>query len=1169
MPRRLFAGNFMPAVWIWAVLSMVGILGTGQAYAQVAGATLSGTVKDASGAAVPNAQVSIKNFATGVTRGVTTDAAGFYTAPNLLPGSYEVTVSSPGFAAEVLSGITLTVGAQQVLNPTLRVGQVSEKVVVTTEAPVVQLASSTLSAVVEAPTVVGLPLNGRSWTDLASLQPGVSGIETQVAFGDSGRGNRGFGAQLTISGSRPQQNNYRLDGISINDYANGGPGSVLGGNLGVDAVEEFSVLTSSYSAEYGKTSGGVVNAISRAGTNQFHGSAFEFLRNNALDARNFFDPPKIPAFHRNQFGASAGGPIRKDRTFFFGAYEGIRQAKGVGRLDVVPSLDARGLQADGKTPTVAKACLGNPCVPHTPLPVSAGSDPVTHIDSAVLPWLGIYPLPNGDPIGNGDVAAFNFTGHRIVREDYFTTRIDHHFSDKDSIFGTYMFDRTPFTSDEPLGIVLLSAITKRQILAIEETHTFNPRFVNTIRLGFNRDYVNNNIGVKALNPLAADHSIAAVPGQFAPGCQCPNNMTLMEGGLNGAPKYFYRWNSYQIYDDAFVTKGLHSLKFGFSFERDQDNQTTFSNQDGTFSSFGSLQNLLTNKPKKLRVGLPGLLTGRGMRDSIIGAYIQDDWRFRPNLTLNLGLRYEMSTVPTEADGKLSNLYNLSDPQPHCGTPNPKCVATGPLFQNPTYRNFAPRVGFAWDPFRNGKTAVRGGFGIFDSLPMLYQLLTLNGQAYPFFAIASGNNLAQGDFPANAFSKLGNLDTVQGRMTSVEYKPHRNYVMQWNLNIQREFARDLTATIGYVGSRGIHQAFRVDDANLVVPTLTSAGYLFPKVDVLGDVYVAGQCDETNPDNDPADGCAPPPRINEGTNVGDIRYMNWGGRSFYDALQLGVAKKLSHGFSVQGSFTWGKSIDTNSGVIAGDGFSNSISSLQWYDLQRLTRALSDFNIGRTLVISAMWNLPTLKSASGPLGFIANGWELGAIFKANDGVPFSTLFGTGSDPNGLLSGDDYAYPNRVPGCNPIDTNFRHSPGGQPLYVNPNSNCFTVPTAPNTAFWTANCDPAPPSFGDKLPPGDLSCFNLVGNSGRNSLIGPGLMNLDFSVFKNIQIRKISETFNVQFRAEFFNIMNHANFNVPDLGNGNDDMLDGAGSPNGGAGLLTTTTTDPREIQFALKFTW
>src|SRR3984893_13989677 len=325
-------------------------------YAQVVGATLSGTVTDATGAALPIVHVSIKNTATGINRGITADAAGFYTATNLLPGNYEVTFSASGFATQVSSGVTLTVGAQQVLNVSLRVGQISQTVTVTGEAPTVELASSALNAVVEAPTIVGLPLNGRSWTDLANLQPGVAGVETQVPFGDSGRGNRGFGAQIIISGSRPTQNNYRLDGISLNDYSNGGPGIVLGGNLGVDAVEEFSVLTSNFSAEYGKTSGGVVNAISRAGTNQLHGNAYEFIRNSALDARNFFDPAKVPAFRRNQFGASIGGPIIKDKTFFFGDYEGIRQSKGVGRLDVVPSLAARGLMSDGKTRTAAILC---------------------------------------------------------------------------------------------------------------------------------------------------------------------------------------------------------------------------------------------------------------------------------------------------------------------------------------------------------------------------------------------------------------------------------------------------------------------------------------------------------------------------------------------------------------------------------------------------------------------------------------------------------------------------------------------------------------------------------------------------------------------------------------------------------------------------------------------
>src|ERR1700681_346600 len=291
-------GGFLVSV-IFGVILLV----SARIYPQVVGATLSGTVTDQSGAVIPDAQISVKNVATGLTRDITSDAAGFYAAPNLLPGNYEITVSASGFATQVRTGINLTVGSQQVLNLTVQVGRVTEKFQVASEAPAVQLATASLSAVVNSTTVRELPLNGRSWTDLAALQPGVSLIMTQPAQSE----NRGFGAQVAISGARPQQNNYRLDGVSLNDYSNGS-GSVIGGNLGVDAIQEFSVLTSSYSAEYGKTSGGVVNAVTHSGTNQFHGSVYEFLRNSALDARNVFDGDIAP-FRRNQFGGSAGGPI--------------------------------------------------------------------------------------------------------------------------------------------------------------------------------------------------------------------------------------------------------------------------------------------------------------------------------------------------------------------------------------------------------------------------------------------------------------------------------------------------------------------------------------------------------------------------------------------------------------------------------------------------------------------------------------------------------------------------------------------------------------------------------------------------------------------------------------------------------------------------------------------
>src|SRR5258708_1051793 len=407
------------ALIVWTV--RLSLLLSPSLQAQVAGGTLSGTITDASGAVVPTAEVVIKNSATGITTTVKTNTEGIYTAPNLLPGSYEVAVSAAGFDTEIKKGIVINVGSQPVFNLVLEVGVVVNRVEVSTDAPTVQLTSSEISATVNATTVRELPLNGRSWTDLAALQPGVSTIQTQPSFSNgSDRGNRGFGQQLTISGARPQQNNYRLDGISLNDYANGAPGSVLGGNLGVDAIQEFSVLTSNYSAEYGKTSGGVVNAITRSGTNAFHGSVYEFLRNSALDTRNFFEDPTKPkaSFKRNQFGGAIGGPIIKNRTFFFADYEGVRYSKGIAYLNFVPSLNARnGQMLDSN---------GNP------IPV----------DPAAQKYLALYPTP--DPSCTTDVCQVTFSGQQVVKENFVTTRVDHKFSDKDSIFGTYLFDSTPY-----------------------------------------------------------------------------------------------------------------------------------------------------------------------------------------------------------------------------------------------------------------------------------------------------------------------------------------------------------------------------------------------------------------------------------------------------------------------------------------------------------------------------------------------------------------------------------------------------------------------------------------------------------------------------------------------------------------------------------------------------
>jgi hypothetical protein len=1123
MLLRVFPKKVSAALSVFVILAS-SILWASQAYAQVSGATLTGTVKDSSGAVIPNAQVAITDVATGVTSTVSSGGAGLYTVPNVLPGNYEVRVTATGFSTAVQKGITLTVGAQQVLDFTMQVGQVTQTVEVTTEAPTVELTSSTLSATVNATTVRELPLNGRSWTDLASLQPGV--VTAQTHTGD---GNRGYGAQVSISGGRPQQNNYRLDGVSINDYTNGGPGSLLGGNLGVDAIQEFSVLTSNYSAEYGKTSGGVVNAISRSGTNQFHGSAYEFLRNSALDARNFFDGPQVPPFKRNQFGASAGAPIRKDRIFIFGDYEAIRQSLGVTNLTTVLSPAARGIDANGQ-PTVAVA-NGAPLPGPNQKGAAPNPDPVTHIDMAVVPYLGLEPLPNAG-LKSADIGFFRFAGQQVVKENYFTVRVDQKISEKDSLFETYSFDNAPSTQPSAADTIQSRSISRRQIAAVEESHIFSPSFVNTVRIGYNRSHTGGLPSI-ALNPLAADQSLGWIPGAgvTAPSATMPG-VVIAGGGTLPQSVAYYIWNSYQAYDDAFVTKGLHSLKFGVGFERDHLDGVANPEGNGKWS-FGTLTKFLTNTPSRFSGGFPSLTTTRGMRVSIVGAYLQDDWRWRPNLTLNLGLRYEMSTVITENRGKISVLYNITDAQPHCGTLVAGCGATGPYFLNPTLRNFEPRVGFSWDPFKNGKTAVRGGFGMFDVLPLLYTTLTLNGRGAPFFALETSSKLGKGTFPSGALPYVSGTGPANLEYEYVEHDPHRNYVMQWNLNVQRQLAPSLTAMVGYVGTRGVHQPFRSDDSNSVLPTQTSAGDLWPNPITPGGTQV-------NP------------------NLGVIRMLTWSGNSAYDALEVGILKQMSHGLQLQGSYTWGKSIDVNSGVLTGDTLGNGLPSMLWYNL-RENRGVSDFNIGRVLVINGSWQIPSIKSAS-PLAWVANGWQLGGILKVNDGPPFTATFGSDGDPLGLNNQDTIAYPNRLtgPGCATLT-----NPGSVTNYIK--TQCFALPTAPNAAFYNA----APPlgcdsSFGN---PALLQCFNLRGSAGRNILRGTGLTNLDFSLFNNNRIKRISENFNAQFRMEVFNILNHANFAPPSPANS--DIFQSTGAPFPTAGLLLKTTTTARQIQFALKLTW
>ena len=524
----------------------------------------------------------------------------------------------------------------------------------------------------------------------------------------------------------------------------------------------------------------------------------------------------------------------------------------------------------------------------------------------------------------------------------------------------------------------------------------------------------------------------------------------------------------------------------------------------------------------------------------------------PHLTLNIGLRYEMTTVISEVQGKITNLPNFTDPLPYCGTSDPTltlvfgqpgCTGVAPYYSNPTKLDFEPRFGFAWDPRGDGKTAVRGGFAIFDVLPLPGYFFSQQSIQTPFLevGIVSGLTTANGigvlaSNPNSAFSKMGPGSLTGGYL---EQNPRRSYVEQWNINVQRQITPSLTATVGYIGSHGVHMMMRGDDGDMVLPTETSAGFLWPYNPTSKDL-----------------------RLNP--NFGGIRFMTYGTDATYEALTVNVQKRMSHGFQFGAAYTYSKSMDSSSATIAGDAFSNSLTSWFWFAPQ-ISKALSDYNVPHSVAINAIWQVPGPRT--GFAHAVLGGWEMGSILKLNNGIPTTPLIA--GDPMQVQNNgsDTFGIPDLVAGCDPINHNYKSGLGGIPMgYIN--NKCFSLPKA--TAAIASQCVPfvgtgtlANPQF-----PG--TCSNLLGNAGRNSIIGPPLVNLDFSLYKNFAVKKISESFSVQFRAEFFNVLNHANFAPPLAFQGSKQaQLFNENGTSTNAGALDTLVTQPRDIQFALKVIW
>jgi hypothetical protein len=1166
------------------------------AHAQVTGATLAGTVTDASGGVVVGAQVAARDTATGSTKTVTTDSAGLYTIPNLTPSSYEVRVTAAGFSTAVQSNLTLSVGQQQQLNFAMKVGETNTTVQVTESAPQIDLTSSALTAQVESETVRELPLNGRDWTSLATLQPGVKQIQTQMAFATSARGNRGFGGEMTISGQRSTFNNYRIDGINVNDYAMAAPGNVIGIVLGVDSIQEFSVLTSGFPAEYGRATGGVINAISRSGTNAFHGAVYEFLRNSALDSRPYFNRVNNtpnPPFKRNTFGASAGGPIIKDRLWIFGDYEGLRQTKGLTSNSTVFSNNARlGIVASNLAPAAGQAA-GTAC---TDLGGSPGHylSPLanTCVNDYSAQLLKMWPTSGATKASNADQATFIFSGVQRAPENFGTMRVDFKLGEKDSLFGTFLRDPAGFTQPDAFNDILTQSNTSRTTFALEENHTFSSSFVNSARIGFNRDNVSNAFSPTAINPAGGDGTLGAITGQRSARLSVGGGITDFFGGTNAGSHYLHTWNSYQYADDAFWTKGAHTIKFGGSVERMDYNQHTFQSPGGRYIFNNSakwnpnsrITQFLSGEPSHLEAGLLNVVDNpREFRQTTFAFYVQDDWKIKSNLTLNLGLRYEPTTVLNDAQGRITNLASFTANAPTCGSqftapipaqPGSSCSGVGPYYKNPTLHNFEPRLGFAWDPFKNGKTSVRGSVGLYDVDPFAGYFLLQQNQAAPFLIFKSVNTSGSVDnfhatFPTQP-GFTGPFQALEGgaqlvsstssklAMSTIEGAPKRSYVEQWNLSVQRQLTTDMSVTLGYVGSHGVHLLMRGDDGNMVgapstaTPAIkTQFGYLFPQ---------AGAT--VNP------------------SLGVVRYIFWNTGSNYHGLNLNLDKKFAHGFQFQLAYTFSKSQDDDSQTVAGDTFANGINSPIWW-LPKAFYGPSDFNITHTLSLNALYTIPTPKSWNGVMKETLANWELGGIVSYNSGTP-TTVTNTG-DPLGLSNGgaDPYGPLVRVAGCNPINYQV-----GGPTVGFLNQNCFTEPSVPTSALASLpyGCNgfskvglvgaTGKPTSIPAAPSGRTYCANLLPlNVGRNTINGPNFVNVDFSVHKIFPITRISEQFNIQFRAEIFDIFNHSNFNPPQPNSGdtNSGLINSDGS-YAGVGNITSPAslqTPAREIQFALKMQW
>jgi hypothetical protein len=737
---------------------LLALLVSSALYAETAGA-IAGTVRDATGGALAGAQLTARHLETGLTRTSRSGEDGRFMFAAVPVGAYELRVELAGFRPLVRRGVSLTVDETVVVHLQMEVGPLDQEVTVTAEASLVNTQSPELSYLVGEAAIRELPLNGRNYTDLALLQPGV------VAFPLRDGGSVvAHGLGVSTNGQDPRSNTYLLDGTPLNDFTNGPAGSAAGTVPGIETIREFRVETNAYSAEFGRNSGGQINVVSKSGTNALHGSLYEFHRNDNFDARNFFDPHQQPQFRRNQFGGSAGGPVQRDRTFFFFDYEALRERLGKTISSIVPDLASR-----------------------------QGA-----VDRVVRPYLDAFPLPNGGDLGGG-LAAYRFLFNQRVTQNYVQGRMDHNFSPRLQSFLRYTFDDADQELPTDYPQFPRNFISRNQFVTAEARHVVSAHVLNSVRAGFSRTRVGQDVR-------------ASVPSEMQP--FIPGRSMMGDIDIGGFPRFGPQssvnvklvQNVLGFEDNLVYTRGRHDLRIGGLAEHYQDNMYNPTFGLGIFT-FASLREFLQNRPQRFVGIAPGGMLDRYWRFTLFGAYVQDAVRVHARLTLNFGLRYETTTQPRDIYGRDSALITLSDPAPRVGQ----------LYRNPSHKNISPRFGFAWDPFGGGKTSLRGGYGIYFHTNLQDSLIptVTNPPATPRIIIANPT------FPVPPFER-----GVGNSIRPIEWNLKNPNVHVWNLNLQRQVGAETLVTLGYAGSRGVH-LLRSGDVNIPTPQRLSDGTLvFP-------------------------------------------------------------------------------------------------------------------------------------------------------------------------------------------------------------------------------------------------------------------------------------------------------------------------------------------------------